>query len=66
MGSPEGEKDLFAGAVHTGDTIEVDLNSALGWATLSDCSGQTFYPFSDQLPPEDNLGSIPEIEHCGL
>ncbi len=39
MGSPEGEKDLFAGAVHTGDTIEVDLNSALGWATLGDCSG---------------------------
>jgi dihydroxyacid dehydratase/phosphogluconate dehydratase len=30
MGSPEGEKGLFAGAVRTGDTIQIDLNSVLG------------------------------------
>jgi dihydroxyacid dehydratase/phosphogluconate dehydratase len=30
MGSPEGEKGLFTGAVHTGDTIQIDLNRVLG------------------------------------
>ena len=38
MSLPEGEKCLFACAVHTGDTIQIDLNSAWGWATLADCS----------------------------
>jgi hypothetical protein len=60
---PEGEKGLLAGAVRTGDSIEVDLNSALDWATLGDGFGQTFCPSRNQLPYEDNLGSIPEIEH---
>jgi hypothetical protein len=63
MRSPKGEKGLLAGAVRTGDTIEVDLNRALGWATLSDCFGQTFCPFPNELPAEDNLDSIPKIEH---
>jgi dihydroxyacid dehydratase/phosphogluconate dehydratase len=30
MGSPEGEKGLFTGAVRTGDTIQIDLNRVLG------------------------------------
>ncbi len=30
MGSPEEEKDFFTGAVRTGDTIQIDLNSVSG------------------------------------
>jgi hypothetical protein len=29
MGSPEGEKSFFTGAVYTGDTIQIDLNNVL-------------------------------------
>jgi hypothetical protein len=41
---------LFAGAVCTGDTIQIDLNGVSGWPTLGDCLGQTFCHFPDQLP----------------
>jgi dihydroxyacid dehydratase/phosphogluconate dehydratase len=30
MGSPEGEKGLFTGAIRTGDTIQIDLDRVLG------------------------------------
>ena len=60
---PEREKGLFACAVYASDAIEVDLNRALGWATLGECLGKTFSPLGDQLPFEDNFGSVSEIEH---
>jgi len=30
MGSPEGEKGLLTGAVHTGDTIQIDHHRVWG------------------------------------
>jgi len=39
MSSPEGEKGLLAGAIRAGDTVQIDLDRVLGWATLGDSFG---------------------------
>jgi dihydroxyacid dehydratase/phosphogluconate dehydratase len=39
MGSPEGKKGEFTGAARTGDTIQIDVDRVLGWATLGDSFG---------------------------
>jgi hypothetical protein len=49
MGLPEGEKGPFTGAVHTGDTIQIDLDGVAGCAILRDRLRQTFCPFTDKL-----------------
>lgn len=64
MRLPEGEKGLLAGAVGTGDTVEVDLYFSCGTA-LGDGPRQTICPFPDKLPTQDNSDSISQIEDCG-
>jgi hypothetical protein len=61
---PEGEKRPFTGAVHTGDSIQIDINRVGLWTTLGGCIRQTVCPFPDKLSIQGNLDSISKIEDC--
>lgn len=65
MGLPEGEKCPFTRAVHTGDTVQIDLSRLCRRTALRGCVRQAVCPFPDQLPAQDNLYWISEIEDCG-
>jgi hypothetical protein len=60
----ESEKGLLAGVVGTGDTVEINLDFS-GRTALGDGLRQTICPFSDQLPVQDNLDPISQIEDRG-
>jgi hypothetical protein len=62
---PEGEKGLLAGAVRTGDAVQVDLDIACAGAALRDGTGQMVRPFPDKLSLYDNLGSISQMQDRG-
>jgi hypothetical protein len=64
MRLPEGEKDLLAHVVGTGDTVEINLDFSLRTA-LGDGVRQTIRPFPNKLPIQDNSDSISQIEDCG-
>jgi hypothetical protein len=47
---PEDEKGLFAGAVRTGDTVQIDLDIAGAGAAPRDGTRQAVCPFPNELP----------------
>jgi hypothetical protein len=65
MGAPEVEECFFTSAIRTGYTVQIDLHIAAGYATLGEHFRQAFGPFRRQLPGEDNLGPISQIEDRG-
>jgi hypothetical protein len=50
MGLVKGQEGLFAGAVGTGDTVQIDLDIAGAGAAPRDGTRQTVCPFPNQLP----------------